>query len=159
MEHQHFQISWEQFHRDARSLARLLMRQGPFQGLIAVTRGGLVPAAIVARELDLRRIDTFCVTSYDSGNSPGEVSIVKEVSPEIGETRGEGMLIIDDLVDTGTTLRVIRQFLPKAHVATLYAKPLGRPFVDTFVTEFEQAIWVDFPWDLGLGFQAPFVKG
>ena len=50
-----FPVSWDQFHRDARVLAWRLNGAGPFQALAAVTRGGLVPAAIVARELGIRK--------------------------------------------------------------------------------------------------------
>ena len=60
-------ISWVELHRDARYLSEVLHKKGPWKGIIAVTRGGLVPAALVARELDIRLIDTICVTSYDAG--------------------------------------------------------------------------------------------
>ena len=61
---------------------------------------------------------------------------------------GTGWLIVDDLVDTGETGKVLRSIMPKAHFATVYAKPLGRPIVDTFVTEVSQDTWIYFPWDL-----------
>ena len=50
---------------------------------------------------------------------------------------------MDDLVDTGTTARVVRAVLPRAHFAAVYAKPEGRPMVDTYVTEVSQDT-VDF---------------
>src|SRR5258708_16335493 len=62
-------ISWVELHRDARYLSELLHQKGPWKGIIAVTRGGLVPAALVARELDIRLVDTICVTSYDAGTA------------------------------------------------------------------------------------------
>ena len=62
------------------------------------------------------------------------------------------------LVDTGATMKVVRELLPKAHVATVYAKPLGRPMVDTFITEVSQDTWIYFPWDMGLAFQPPIAK-
>jgi adenine/guanine phosphoribosyltransferase-like PRPP-binding protein len=108
-----------------------------------VTRGGLVPAAIVARELDIRLIDTICVTSYgDADRAPGSMRVLKRISGD-----GSGLLIVDDLVDTGETARVVREMLPKAHFATVYAKPAGRPLVDTFVTEVSQDTWIVFPWE------------
>ena len=61
---------------------------------------------------------------------------------------GEGWLIIDDLVDTGETGKMLRQMMPKAHFATVYAKPSGRPVVDTFITEVSQDTWIFFPWYL-----------
>jgi xanthine phosphoribosyltransferase len=150
-----FHVSWDQFHRDARALAWRLSAAGPFVGVVAVTRGGLVPAAIVARELDLRLVDTFCVTSYVRETEQGIAEVLKGASPLLADRGGEGVLVIDDLVDTGATMQLVRAALPKAHVATVYAKPQGRPQVDTFITEVSQDTWIFFPWDLGLSFQAP----
>jgi xanthine phosphoribosyltransferase len=144
-----FPVSWQELHRDAKALAWRLSEQGDFKGVVAITRGGLVPAAIVARELDIRWIDTICVASYDHQDQ-GAVNVLKDV-----EGDGEGLLIIDDLVDTGATARVVRERLPKAHFATVYAKPAGRPLVDTFVTEVSQDTWIHFPWDTEPQYVAP----
>lgn len=158
-----FPVSWEMFHRDCRALTWRLAGHGPFSTIVTVTRGGLVPAAIVARELGIRVIETICVASYGhGGNQPetsqGELTILKGVAEEIralGNGEGRRVLIIDDLVDTGKTARVVRELLPAAHFATVYAKPMGRPLVDTFITEVSQDTWIYFPWDMGLTFQPP----
>jgi xanthine phosphoribosyltransferase len=155
-----FPVSWDEFHRDARALAWRLSGLGPFQAIVAVTRGGLVPAAIVARELGIRLIETVCVASYDH-MTRGDVRVVKTVAESIialGD-RGKGVLIVDDLVDTGQTAKLVRDILPLAHFATVYAKPMGRPLVDTFITEVSQDTWIFFPWDTGLAFQPPIKKG
>jgi xanthine phosphoribosyltransferase len=152
-----FPVSWDQFHRDARALAWRLADAGPFQAIVSITRGGLVPAAIVARELGIRVIETVCVASYDHVTQ-GELRLLKTVAADIaamGGGGGKGVLVIDDLVDTGKTARLVRELLPDAHVAAVYAKPLGRPLVDTFITEVSQDTWIFFPWDTGLAFQAP----
>ena len=57
-----FPVSWDQFHRDARALAWRLSGQGTWQAIVCVTRGGMVPAAVIARELGIRVIETVCVT-------------------------------------------------------------------------------------------------
>ncbi len=150
-----FHVSWDQFHRDARALAWRLSVAGRFEGMVAITRGGLVPAAIVARELDMRIIDTICIASYATVKVQEEIKVLKSVLPEMARESGEGLLIIDDLADTGATIKQVRAILPRAHVATVYVKPLGRPSVDTFITEVSQDTWIYFPWDLGLSFQAP----
>jgi xanthine phosphoribosyltransferase len=151
-----FPVSWDQFHRDARALAWRLNGAGPFQAIVTVTRGGLVPAAIVARELDVRIIETICVASYDHTRQ-GDLRILKSVADDIQrvDRAGRGVLIVDDLVDTGKTAKVVRDLLPNAHFATVYAKPMGRPLVDTFITEVSQDTWIFFPWDTGLAFQPP----
>jgi xanthine phosphoribosyltransferase len=150
-----FPVSWDQFHRDARALAWRLSGTGPFESCVAITRGGLVPAAIVARELGIRVIETVCISSYDY-DKQGEIRVLKAVGLEIiGKDQGKGVLIVDDLVDTGATAKVVRDMLPKAHFATVYAKPAGRPLVDTFVTEVSQDTWIYLPWDMGLQFTPP----
>ncbi len=156
-----FPVSWDQFHRDARALAWRLAEAGPFQALVCITRGGLVPAAIVARELELRLIETVCIASYHDYTSQGELTVLKGITEAVSSIGdgGKGVLVIDDLVDTGKTARVVREMLPNAHFATVYAKPAGRPLVDTFVTEVSQDTWIFFPWDLGLSFQAPIADG
>ena len=147
-----FPVSWDQLHRDAKALAWRLIEGGPWRGIVAVTRGGLVPAAIVARELEIRLIDTFCVASYED-REIGAVQVLKDV-----EGDGDGWLLIDDLVDTGQTAKVVRERLPKAHLATVYAKPAGRPLVDTFITEVSQDTWILFPWDSELQSVPPLAR-
>jgi xanthine phosphoribosyltransferase len=154
-----FPVSWDQFHRDARALAWRLASSGPFNAIVAITRGGLVPAAIVARELNVRLIETVCVESYHDYTKQGELRILKGVTSDITKSGGQGVLIVDDLVDTGKTAKVVRELLPKAHFATVYAKPMGRPQVDTFITEVSQDTWIYFPWDTGLAFMPPIREG
>jgi xanthine phosphoribosyltransferase len=153
-----FPVSWDQFHRDARALAWRLSGQGPFNAVVAVTRGGLVPAAIVARELGVRVIETICVASYDYGKQ-GDLQVLKSVDPALAGDEGVHVLIVDDLVDTGKTASVVRGILPRAHFATVYAKPAGRPQVDTFVTEVSQDTWIYLPWDMSLQFTPPIRDG
>ena len=148
-----FPVSWEELHRTAKVLAWRLIERGPFDGVVAITRGGLVPAAIVARELEIRLIDTVCVVTYDE-QERGEPRVTKSVDIPDG---GAKWLIVDDLVDTGVTAKVVRGLLPNAHFATIYAKPAGRPLVDTFVTEVSQDTWIHFPWDLEPRPVAPIV--
>jgi len=145
-----YPISWEQLHRDSKALSwRLHDIEKPWKGIVAVTRGGLVPAAVIARELGIHYIDTVCITSYDWKNQ-GEATILKNI-----DDSGEGFLIIDDLVDTGTTARLVRKMLPKAYFATVYAKPAGKPLVDAYVTEVSQDTWILFPWDSESQFVEP----
>ena len=152
-----FPVSWDQFHRDCRALTWRLNNVGPFHAVVAITRGGLVPAGIVARELGVRVIDTIGIASYEH-NQQGELRIVKPLSPEtlaLGGGTGRGLLVVDDLVDTGKTAQMVRTILPEAHFATVYAKPQGRDTIDTFITEVSQDTWIFFPWDLSLAFMPP----
>ena len=153
-----FHISWDQIHRDSRALAWRLDGKGPLDGgwkaIVAITRGGMAPAMIVARELDIRTVDTISIKSYDH-QAQSEAQVLKKPDAEMmGD--GTGILIIDDLVDSGKTLEVVRALYPNAHFATVYAKPKGRPQVDTFITEVSQDTWIFFPWDMALQYVEPY---
>lgn len=142
----YYTVTWDQLHRDARALAWRLMGRGPFSGIVAVTRGGLIPAAIIARELEVRLIESVSVVSYagEAATLRGDPVVAKA---PVAAGDGDGFLVIDDLVDTGATGRVVRGLLPRAHFACIYAKPAGREVVDSFITEVSQDTWILFPWD------------
>ncbi|MCW8306851.1 xanthine phosphoribosyltransferase [Acidiphilium sp. PA] len=154
MAQHYYVVSWDQLHRDSKALAWRLNAMSPFNGIVAITRGGLIPAAIVARELECRLIETVSIVTYDE-EERGEPRITK---PPTAAGDGTGFLIIDDLVDTGTTARQVRALLPRAHFATVYAKPAGKALVDTFITEVSQDTWILFPWDTEPQFIAPIAR-
>ena len=112
-----FPVSWDQFHRDSRALAWRLTSEGPFHAIVAITRGGLVPAAIIARELNIRMIESVSVKSYDHQNQ-GKIIVLKAINSDLvaADAAGQKILIIDDLVDTGATARVVRDKIGRAHV-------------------------------------------
>lgn len=147
-----FFVSWEELHRATRELARRQLPAEQWRGIIAVTRGGLVPAAIVARELNIRVVDSICISSYDHQSQRDEATILKDVT---ATDDGEGFLVIDDLVDTGNTLRALKQRLPKARFITVYGKPAGLPLVDDYEAELTQDTWIHFPWDMHLHYVDP----
>ena len=138
-------VSWAEVHRDSKYLVRKLMPYGPWKGVIALTRCGLVPAAIIAREMDIRIVDTLCITTYDD-QLKGTLKVLKFPDQAISE-QGEGWLLIDDLVDTGTTAKEALRLLPKVYFFTVYAKPQGLSYVNTYSHDVEQDVWVFFPWD------------
>ena len=158
-----FHVSWDQIHRDARALAWRLDGRGPDDGawraVVAITRGGMAPAMIIARELDIRTVDTISVKSYHSSGGAEderrEAKVLKSPNAEMmGD--GEGILIIDELVDSGKTLELVRSIYPKAHFACVYAKPEGEKQADTYITSVSQDTWIFFPWDMALQYVEPY---
>ncbi|MBF0251944.1 MAG: xanthine phosphoribosyltransferase [Alphaproteobacteria bacterium] len=138
-------VDWTGVQDLSRELGRRLTERGPWTGVVAVTRGGLIPAAIVARALGVRLVETLGLASYE-GRERGALKILK--LPELAAAaEGEGWLVIDDLVDSGETLRKAREVLPRARYAVLYAKPDGLDAVDDFIVEAPQSTWIFFPWE------------
>ena len=146
-------VTWPEVHQDTKELVRRLMDIGSWKGIVAVTRGGLVPATILAREMEIRFVDTLCIAAYDEQRM-GSIEVIK--TPDLAYVeKGDGWLLVDDLVDNGRTMKKARELLPKSHVATVYAKPMGKPYVETFVHEVPQDVWVFFPWDTEPQYIAP----
>lgn len=98
-------VTWDMLQIHARKLASRLLPADQWKGIIAVSRGGLVPAGILARELGIRYVDTVCIASYNHDNQ-GELKVLKRA-----EGDGEGFIVIDDLVDTGGTAKAIRKHI------------------------------------------------
>ncbi|MFT4465258.1 MAG: xanthine phosphoribosyltransferase [Sodalis sp. (in: enterobacteria)] len=144
-------VTWDMLQIHARTMAKRLLPAEQWKGIIAVSRGGLVPGALLARELGIRHVDTVCIASYDHDNQR-DLNVLKRA-----EGDGEGFIVVDDLVDTGGTAKAIRErarMYPKAHFVTIFAKPAGRPLVDDYII-IPQNTWIEQPWDMGVVFVPP----
>ena len=121
-----------------------------------------MPAAIIARELGIRLIETVCVASYHDYKEQGGLEVLKPVGQDIvdlAEGKGAAVLVIDDLVDTGKTARARARDGAEVPLRDDVRQAAGRPLVDTFITEVSQDTWIYFPWDMGYSFQPPIAQG
>lgn len=147
-------VTWDMFQMHARTLAERLMPASQWKGIIAVSRGGLFPAAVLTRELGIRHVETVCIASYDH-DQQSELKVLHAAQLENG---GEGYIVVDDLVDTGNTARAIREMYPKAKFVTVFAKPAGASLVDDYVIDIPQNTWIEQPWDMGITFVPPIAR-
>ena len=148
-------VTWDMFQMHARKLSERLLPASQWKGIIAVSRGGLFPAAVLALELSIRHVETVCIASYHDHNNQGELQVLHAAQVPNG---GEGFIIVDDLVDTGNTARAIREMYPNAKFVTVFAKPAGAELVDDYVIDIPQNTWIEQPWDLGLMFVPPLAR-
>ena len=144
MQDKFFHVSWDKIHQDAKGLAAKLKGRQEWQGLVAVTRGGLVPASILAQELDLRWVDTICIASYSQDKEAADINVMKSIPGN-----GKGLIVIDDLVDSGRTFHWIQKRLPEAYFTAVYAKPEGCHTLSQLddAIAIDQDQWIVFPWE------------
>jgi len=143
------ELKWERVQRLCKELATEIKECeniDDFQGIIAVTRGGLIPAGILSHELGLHRIDTIGFSSYH-GKKQGALVCVKQ--PDIIDmTDLNKHIIVEDIVDSGTTLKALRDYFPLSWpVASLVVRCSvdDRP---TYIGHIEETNeWVTFPWE------------
>ena len=110
--------------------------------LVAVSRGGLMPTALVAHYLGCKDILFVRLSSYDDNQERNDIiDTTTDVIPDAPST-----YIIDDICDSGETLRYLRRRYPQARIYTLVNKnPTFLP--DYFPLSEPQGLWVNFPWE------------
>jgi len=145
-------VTWDMLQMYARKLAKHLISLKKWKGIISVSRGGLIPSAMLARELNIRFIDTICISSYDH-DKKNTIKIIKEAKSFKGET-----LIVDDLVDTGETAKIVKKKYPFSYFVTIFAKPKGKVFVDKHVIDIPQNVWIEQPLDMDLSYVNPLCE-
>jgi xanthine phosphoribosyltransferase len=136
-------LTWSDIETSSNQLA-VSLKERNWTGILAITRGGLVPAGLLAESLNIRRIETINIQSYDKEKKRGEITLLNV--PDI-KNAGENWLIIDDLVDSGETIKAVKKLFPNAVYAVLFAKPKGMLTVDHYVREVGQDTWIVFPWE------------
>ncbi|CAL4321244.1 xanthine phosphoribosyltransferase [Buchnera aphidicola] len=146
-------VTWDMLQIYTRKLAVRLLEVRSWSGIIAVSRGGLVPSALLARELGIRCVDTVCISSYNDNYLQKNRKIIKKAN-----SHDEKIIVVDDLVDTGGTAKIIRNLYPKAYFVTIFAKPMGRPLVDDYIIDISQDIWIEQPWDMSISYITPLVN-
>lgn len=148
-------VSWDEVQSLCRKLAARIHAERPdLIRILAITRGGLFPAGILARELNIKLIETVGMESYNGMEQGSDVQILKEFNQRFSHN----VLVVDDLADTGRTLKELKKSLVKPVVVTLFAKPQGLEMVDYYAEEVPQDTWVRFPWDTARAFVPPLVS-
>ncbi len=136
-------ISFDTYAKDAIKLADMIKKTGrTFRSIIVITRGGLFPATILSAQLNIKKIDTYCLASY--ANKIG--GKIQELKKPVIET--ENALFVDDLSDSGNTARYVKSVYPDAFFACVYVKEKGKEFPDLYVKEFPQDTWLIQPWEI-----------
>ncbi len=141
--------SWPQLVKDCLIISKKLRAQN-FDCLVAISRGGLIPATILSYLLDIKKIH---VIGYNYYLKPGIRGKLRRISLPGKNIKNRHVLLIDEKTDTGNTLLAATQFLKKKKnkvtSATLHWDPRSEIKPDYFVHRVKD-IWIVYPWDESL---------
>jgi hypoxanthine phosphoribosyltransferase len=119
MEHEHlnnkidiFQYTPRLFMEDIRKLVKELSQEH-FDAILAVARGGLIPAGILSNRLNIARIHMLQIKSY-CDQTQGHIEILQE--PVWSQMVGRRILVVDDLIDEGKTIECVVQLLQSQNI-------------------------------------------
>ncbi len=145
-------LSWGSIVRDTRRLSRIIRDSGYSPELIvAIGRGGYVPARILCDYLLIHDLASIKVEHWGTGAVRREKAVVK--FPLCAQIRNKKVLLVDDVTDTGDTLRValrhLARFRPRdVRTAVLIHKTCSVTAPDYFLRKIVKWRWVIFPWHL-----------
>ncbi len=142
-------LTWSDFGAASRDLATQIVADGFIADIVvAVARGGLVPAGALAYALGTKAAGTLNVEFYTDVEETLPAPVVLEPLLDTSALAGKNLLVVDDVADSGRTLALVLDLLaPHARAvrsAVLYTKPrtVVRPDYSWRDTE----LWITFPW-------------
>ncbi len=142
--------SWRRVVRDCKTLSSSIKTSGYDPDMVvAICRGGLVPARLVCDFLHIKDLTTIKVEHWGMVATPTEKAVIK--FPLYVDIKDKQVLLVDDITDTGDTLRVslehLKKFGPKEiRTAVLIHKIISGFLPDYYVRKITQWRWVIFPW-------------
>ena len=145
-------VSWERFYALARKLA-LAIREAAFQPdvIVAIGRGGYMPARIVSDYLDVFDLADIRVEHYHSVHRERTARIRYPLAAEVA---GKRALLVDDVSDSGDTFEAaIRHLRERGEPAELRTAVLHHKTVSCFTPDFYSEVvsewrWIIYPWAL-----------
>jgi hypoxanthine phosphoribosyltransferase len=152
-------LTWGDIEAHTARIARAAEKGGSPQAVVAVLRGGMVPAAMVAHHLGVRNVRTVDVTHTvdDSTDAAKTARPVARNTASLGDLSGLDVLVVDDVAGTGDTLAAVVRLVEGAGAARVRTAVLvvnevnwtGRRLPNEVVTCIGETVrgWVVFPWE------------
>jgi hypoxanthine phosphoribosyltransferase len=142
-------MGWQDLGDAGRQLAQAVHDSGFRPDIVlAIARGGLLPAGAVGYALGIK--NTYCmnVEFYTGVDERLDVPMVLPPVPDFVDVSDKSLLVVDDVADTGMTLKVVQDFchgkLAEVRTAVLYEKPRSLIKCDYVWRRTDR--WIEFPW-------------
>ncbi|GIF20418.1 hypoxanthine phosphoribosyltransferase [Actinoplanes tereljensis] len=142
-------LTWDDFGRAGRDLAQQVADDGYRPDLIlAIARGGLLPAGAVSYALDVKNLHLVNVEFYTGVDERLDLPVMLPPVPQTVDLSGATVLIVDDVADTGATLKLVRDYceghVAEARCAVIYEKPQSIVQCEYVWSRTDK--WINFPW-------------
>ena len=134
-------LSYHDIHTDCIELAKKIKKKYKPEKLILISRGGLIPGSIIANYLGIQDVDVIALKTYADRKRSKEIKVYKRIKSE------KKLVVIDDLVDSGETAKIVKEMMPNSKFVVLYAKPSGKKQADLHLYDFKDSDWLVFPWE------------
>ncbi len=146
------QYSWEEINELCKNLAKKIKNSGFNPDVVvAVARGGWVPARLICDHLDIKEL--YSVKTEHWGVAASTTCEARITQPLNVDLRGKKVLVVDDVADTGDTVRIVVEhvmsFSPKElKVAVIDYKKTSSLIPDFYASFMEDWRWIVYPWSI-----------
>ena len=134
-------LSYHDIHTDCIELAKKIKKKYKPEKLILISRGGLIPGSVIANYLGIQDVDVIALKTYADRKRSKEIKVYKRIKSE------KKLVVIDDLVDSGETAKIVKEMMPNSKFVVLYAKTSGKKQADLHLYDFKDSDWLVFPWE------------
>ena len=134
-------LSYHDIHADCIELAKIIKKRYKPEKLILISRGGLIPGSIIANYLGIQDIDVIALKTYQNRKRSSDIKVFKRIKSL------KKLVVIDDLVDSGETAKIVKEMMPNSKFVVLYAKTSGKKQADLHLYDFKDKDWLVFPWE------------
>ena len=134
-------LSYHDIHADCIELAKIIKKKYKPKKLILISRGGLIPGSIIANFLGIQDIDVIALKTYQNRKRSSDIKVFKRIKSL------KKLVVIDDLVDSGETAKIVKEMMPNSKFVVLYAKTSGKKQADLHLYDFKDKDWLVFPWE------------
>ena len=152
-------LTWERFGTASRELTEQIVASGWMPDLVvAIARGGLIPAGAISYAMDVKAVGTMNVEFYTGvGETLDEPQLLPPLM-DVSAMDGKRVLVVDDVADSGKTLKMVMDLIDEhglsldgetnvkvdARCAVIYKKPVSIIEPDYVWCDTDK--WINFPW-------------
>jgi len=143
-------ISWDKAIKMCYKLAEKVLKSNQgFDVVVAISRGGLIPARIISDILGIDELYTIRSKFWGTGGTIASEPLVKV--PQNIDVKNKDVLVVDEVVDTGATMtktvKIIKNLgARKVKAATLHYKLRSKFIPDFYVEKVKKWVWIFYPW-------------
>jgi len=137
-------IDWASFIIKVRDLANIIKNSKYMPDIIlGISRGGLIPATMLSYMLKVKKLSSVQVIHYDDNENELQLKITEKLSID-----SANILVVDDIVDSGKTLKLVKEKLKSKNVKTavIYYKIWSTITPDFYARKTTN--WIIFPWEI-----------
>lgn len=152
-------VPWSEIYTACSNIAQQALTYSP-DCIVALSRGGYVPARFIAETLNIKHVYSLGITSYNNNNEQENIKIYQDPIEDIVANQHKLALIVDEIADSGNTFNYLSKLWCKQNkvsciFSSLYVKEHSIMTPSIFFKKISNSKWLIFPWEANYWYDTP----